>query len=561
MRPYTIFISAIAFLAFIAPTRVVAQEHKHVEVTTLYSHDLAQGTKLVAPPSVAEDSNLQPEIEYTINTDIWQINLDDHYFDPARASYWDYSRPVKTYLRTGVGMPGCSDIKFRYTTQNARVGYFSVGFIHDGNFAARADMDHQIAKNMTTLRKMGDSFDMRNGLSLVAGTFLGSQMLEVDANINLDRYNRYAERTTKVAGLGFKDLGLKVTYGDNFSNLNRLNFGIDLHGGYWAHEAPGVGKATHALSQYNAGAALRFARKFGINTFGVKLGGDLYQSMSTSYNDLRISLEGEYSRDFDFVTLESAVGYMFDKVKDSAKATHTPILRAKALFDVGYDFVTPYIELNTTISQNSAAGLYGVNPYIDYNVAESAMLKMPNSRSHDFAVGVVGSLLGSKLNYRLYAGRSGIKDMLVWYVTPNGNFGVDTTDNKRMFFGAEVGYSPVGGLMLTAKIDLHKDNYKSAYKIDAPRFRGEFMAEYEIKRFRFYASANMIGKREWSAEVESDAFSTPMTIDVHAGMSVRATSKWKFFIDGFNLLNNQIYNYAYYYQNGLGCMAGVEIDF
>ena len=162
---------------------------------------------------------------------------------------------------------------------------------------------------------------------------------------------------------------------------------------------------------------------------------------------------------------------------------------------------------------------------------------------------------------RLYAGRSGIKDMLVWYVTPNGNFGVDTTDNKRMFFGAEVGYSPVGGLMLTAKIDLHKDNYKSAYKIDAPRFRGEFMAEYEIKRFRFYASANMIGKREWSAEVESDAFSTPMTIDVHAGMSVRATSKWKFFIDGFNLLNNQIYNYAYYYQNGLGCMAGVEIDF
>ena len=561
MRPYNIFITAIALLAFIAPTRVVAQEHKHVEVTTLYSHDLAQGTKLVAPPSVAEDSNLQPEIEYTINTDIWQINLDDHYFDPARASYWDYSRPIKTYLRTGLGMPGCSDIKFRYTTQNVRVGYFSVGLTHDGNFSARADMDSQLSNNMTNLRKVGDSFDMRNGISMVAGTFLGSQMLEVDANINLDSYNRYAERTPEVVGLGFQDIGFKLTYGDNFSNLNRLNFGIDLHGGYWAHEAPGVGNMSHALAQYNAGGALRFARNFGVDTFGVKLGGDIYKSMYTSYNDLRISLEGEYSRNFGFATLESVLGYMFDKVKDSAKATHTPILRAKALFDSGYEFVTPYIELNTTLSQNSAAGLYRVNPYIDYNVAESAMLKMPNSRSYDLAVGVVGSLLSSKLTYRLYAGRNSMKDMLVWYVTANGNFGVDTTDNKRLFFGAEVGYNPLSGLMLTAKIDAHKDNYKSEYKIDAPRFCGEFMAEYEIKRFRFYASANMVGKREWSAEVESDALKTPMTIDVRAGMSVRATSKWKFFIDGFNLLNNQIYNYAYYYQNGMGCMAGVEIDF
>lgn len=560
MRLSKICITAIALLAFVAPSKVAAQEHKHVEVTTIYSPDLALATKLVAPASVAEDSNLEPEIEYAINTDIWQIELDDHYFDPAKASYWDFNRPVKTYMRAGFGTPGTSDFKFRYTTQNARVGYFSVGFNHDGNFSQRENIDGK-------LRKMGESFDMRNGVSLVAGTFLGSQMLEVDTKINLDTYHRYAERVVKASGLNFQDLGLKVTYGDNFSNLNRLNFGVDIHGGYWSHNTPKVDGVANALAQFNAGGALRFARNFGENTYGIKLGGDMYQSMATTYSDLRINLEGQYSRNFGIVTLESALGYMFDMVKGAAKPAHFLLPRAKALFDVGLSYVTPYVEINTTVSQNSAAELYKLNPYIDYNVAQDVMLTMPNSRSFDMAVGAMGSVFNSHLTYRLYAGSNRMKDCVVWYVTNDGNFGVATADNKRMFFGAEVGYNPVGGLMLTAKVDAHKDNTDSKYVIDAPKFRGEFMAEYTLKRWRFYCSANMMGAREWSFELDPEGnsvyepFKSESTIDVRAGMSLRASSKWKIYIDGYNLLNAKIYDYAYYYRNGMGVVAGVEIDF
>lgn len=311
MRLSNIFLAAIALALFVLPTEVVAQEHKHVEVTTIYSPDLAKAAKLIAPASVAEDSDLQPEIEYSINTDIWQIELDDHFFDPAKASYWDYNRPVKTYMRAGFGTPGCSDFKFRYTTQNVRVGYFSVGFNHDGNFSKRESIDQQ-------LRKVGESFDMRNGISLVAGTFVGSQMLEVDTKINLDSYNRYAERVPEVSRLDFQNLGLKLTYGDSFSNLTRLNFGVDVHGGYWAHETPAVDKVTSKLSQFNAGGALRLARIFYKDTFGLKIGGDMYQSLLTTYNDTRINAELQYARDFGFMKLESALGYMFDKVQDIA---------------------------------------------------------------------------------------------------------------------------------------------------------------------------------------------------------------------------------------------------
>lgn len=549
MRLSNIFLATIALAMVAVPSKVVAQTHKHVEVTTVYSPDLAKATKLVAPASVTDDSNMEPDIEYSINTDTWQIELDDHYFNPAKASYWDYDRPVKTYMRAGFGTQGASDFKFRYTTQNARVGYFSAGFNHDGNFSKRVNMDNQ-------LRKMGESFDMRNGVSLVAGTFLGSQMLEVDTKINLDTYNRYAERVADVSSLNFQNLGVKLTYGDSFSNLTRLNFGLDVHGGYWGHIAPGAG----SLAQFNVGGAVRLARHFMKDTFGLKIGGDMYQSLATTYNDLRIGAELQYSRDFGFVQLESALGYMFDKVQDIEKPKNFIMPRAKALFDVGLDFVTPYVELNTTVSQNSVGSLYTMNPYIDYNVSKDVMLKMPNSRDFEVVAGAMGSFFKSQLTYRLYGGVNYMSNSVVWYLTNSGNFGVATADNKRWFMGAELGYSPIGGLVLTAKVDAHKDNTESEYLFDAPKFRGEFMAEYTLKRWRFYSSANMMGAREWSYE-SCDVFRSESTIDLRAGMSFRATSKWKVYVDGYNLLNAKIYDYAYYYRNGMGVVAGVEIDF
>ena len=553
MRLSKIFLATVALAMFAVPAKVVAQEHKRVEVTTIYSPDLALGTKLVAPASVAEDSDLEPEIEYSINTDIWQIELDDHYFDPAKASYWDYNRPIKTFMRAGFGSHGGSDFKFRYTTQNVRVGYFSVGLNHDGNFSKRENMDGQ-------LRTIGQSFDMRNGVSLVAGTFLGSQMLEVDTKINLDTYNRYAESVADVSMLNFQNIGLKLTYGDSFSNLTRLNFGIDIYGGYWGHETPAVDKVTSALSQFNAGGALRFARNFNSGTYGLKVGGDMYQSLLTTYNDLRINAELQYSRDFSFVKLESAIGYMFDKVQDIEKPAHFIMPSAKALFNVGLPYLTPYLELNTTVSQNSTGELYKMNPYIDYNVSQDAMLKMPNSRSFDIAVGTMGSLFQSRVSYRLYAGVNLMKNSVVWYVTNSGNFGVATADNSRKFVGAELRYNPVGSLTLMANVNAHKDDTDSKYLFDAPKFRAEFMAEYTLKRWRFYTSANMMGERVWSCESES-TFKSESTIDLRAGMSFRATTKWKIYVDGYNLLNARIYDYAYYYRNGMGVVAGVEIDF
>jgi hypothetical protein len=59
----------------------------------------------------------------------------------------------------------------------------------------------------------------------------------------------------------------------------------------------------------------------------------------------------------------------------------------------------------------------------------------------------------------------------------------------------------------------------------------------------------------------STVFKSPTTLDLRAGVSFKASRSVEVYADGYNLLNSTIYDYAYYYRNGVGFMAGVKIDF
>ena len=61
------------------------------------------------------------------------------------------------------------------------------------------------------------------------------------------------------------------------------------------------------------------------------------------------------------------------------------------------------------------------------------------------------------------------------------------------------------------------------------------------------------------------AMSTPVKIDLRAGISFRVSHTVDIYVDGYNLLNRTdstaIYDWAYYYRNGIGFMAGVKLNF
>jgi hypothetical protein len=160
-----------------------------------------------------------------------------------------------------------------------------------------------------------------------------------------------------------------------------------------------------------------------------------------------------------------------------------------------------------------------------------------------------------------------MRDQRLWYINKVGTFGVAAANNNRLFISADVEYRPVGGLVLSAKLTAHADNSEGEYIVDDPRMEGAINVKYGIKRWNFYLGGELMGKRRWSADdaaagIVYEAFTSPVTFDLRAGIAFKASSTVEIYVDGYNLLNDQrIYDYAYYYRNGIGCMAGVKIDF
>ena len=105
----------------VVPRNASAQEQKHVEVTTIYTPEVERVKKLDVPASVAEGADIEPEINYNVTPETWQIKLQDHNFAPAKASYWDFSRAEHCYTRLASGYPLISDAELRYKIGRAHV--------------------------------------------------------------------------------------------------------------------------------------------------------------------------------------------------------------------------------------------------------------------------------------------------------------------------------------------------------------------------------------------------------------------------------------------------------
>jgi hypothetical protein len=291
----------------------------------------------------------------------------------------------------------------------------------------------------------------------------------------------------------------------------------------------------------------------------------MWQSTASSYRDIRFGADVEYARNFGVIAVDASIGYLYDKVRNRDEASHFIPASLRLDFNVGLEALRPYIDAGTTVSQNGVAQLYRANPYLDYDYSQAMLLEMPNTRSYNISGGFTGKVFASRLTYRAYVGMSFLRDQVLWYINEVGSFGVTAADNNRFVFGAEVEYRPVGGLAIGAKFAAHAENSTGDVVVDDARMRGGVDVRYAIKRWKFYVSGDLTGRRRWSAmegdEIVYEAFTTPTTFNLGAGISFRASGTVELFVDGYNLLNQQMYDYAYYYRNGVGCMAGLKIEF
>ncbi len=547
----------VAIVMLAATTTLSAQEYKRVEVTKNYMHEVAPAQKMVAPTTITDAPEIEPEIKYNVNPETWQIELEDHNFNPATASYWDYNYAEPLYARLAVGYPLVSDVAVRYARHNTRLGYFGVGVEHDGDFYPMANAEG-------VMQSIANSYSMSNRINVDGGVMAGRQMLSARADYDFSIKNRYAEVTTPNRLL-FHDANLGLRYGDDFADLSRINFGVEAQGGYWSGCVPTAEGVNYG--EWSAEAGLDVARDFQGNIVGINAGFGLWQSdKQTSYRDMAVNLGVSYARSFGIIGVEAEVGYMFDKVSGRTKPSHFFLPAVKVDFDFGKVGIIPFVELQTNITHNTVESLYKTNPYIDYMPMQGAFNTMASTRSYDLHFGIKGSDRSSKVAYRLYLGGNFMRDQMLWYVNEMGTFGFTQDDNNRLFASLECEYHPIGGLKLAASARAHMDNTKSAYAVSDSKVTAGLLAEYRMKRWVFNISGDFRSARCWSGVMNEDgsvpvAFKAPAAFDLKANIAFKVTNSIEAYIDGANLLNQKIYHYAHYYNRGLGFMVGVKMDF
>jgi hypothetical protein len=287
------------------------------------------------------------------------------------------------------------------------------------------------------------------------------------------------------------------------------------------------------------------------------LGGDVYR-------DTRLGLNVGYARKFGFVDVEAGVGYIFDKVSGRSKASHFITPFAKVLFDLKLDAFTPYIELDTKVGQNGVSSLYKRNPYIDFGYMYEGFANMANDRSYDVTIGFTGNV-NTRFAYRAYFGANFIRDYLFFYVNHNGNFSADTADNTRLVYGAEIEYMPIGGLRLGGSFHGIVDMAEPLYFLNDPAYEANVFVEYTLRRWQFGISSDFVGKRYWSAIDERGGLLAPIEykgyVDLGVKVGFKASKYVDVYLEGVNLINSKIYDYANYYRSGIGFKAGVKIEF
>ena len=554
-------IAIITLLSLLLPLGVAqAQESKRVEVTTIYRPEVGQATKLLAPTTLADSPTMDVEVVYDIKPETWSIELQDQNFKAATATFWDYNRSRRGYMKLGVGAPLGSDVQLRYATQNNRVGYFGMALTHDGSFSKQSNCEG-------VERPIAQSYDMRNELTLFGGVYAGRQMFEASLSGSYDVYNRYAELGDNPFCAQFGCSALALRYGDDFTDLSRINFSVEAHGDYWGHPVPRSADLLLLVGEYNAGGSVKVAREFKGNSVGLYAGYDMWSGiMPFDYLNTRFSAGVDYSYNFGIADLELGVGYMYDKVRGREKASHIVLPSAKLLFDLKTSAFAPYLAFDTNVSHNGAAALYAENPYLDFEAMNEHFSSMANTLSYDLSVGFTGVLSQSRFAYRAYVGFSFVKDDIFWYVPAPGLFAANTANNKRLIAGAELQYRPIANLLIGVGGHYRYDMNESNYVVSEPCWVADAIVEYRIKKFKVYTMTDVIGRREWS-DMSSDTglFTTPTKVDLRAGVSFVVSQKCEIYADGYNLLNRTgdkaIYDYAYYYRNGIGFMAGVKLSF
>ena len=203
------------------PVAVSAQVSKQVEVSKDYTPTVKTAQKLTIIPDMTDTVKMYPDIDYTIEPRSYETSLLVENFKPATITYWDYSRRKLLYTKAAMGAPLASQLDAYVSTYNKDKGYAMAYVNHLGDYRNRYALNG-------IDRVTSNTAEMSNRIGGRAGVFWGPRVLELDVAYDDELRHRYPTTGQKIH---FGELEGRLRFGDDFTDLERWNFNIEVGGG------------------------------------------------------------------------------------------------------------------------------------------------------------------------------------------------------------------------------------------------------------------------------------------------------------------------------------------
>lgn len=565
-----IFKIALCLAIVALPVVAAAQVAKQVEVTKAYVPEVAEAVKLPVEPNMVDTVKMRPEIDYSISPKMFATDLATHRFKPATVTYWEFNRPKNFYIKVGAGYPLNSVGDLYASIHNTRVGYLLAYLNHDGEYAKLPNHD----------KVKTNAMQMQNRVGVAGGLYCGKRIFEGDVNYNSEIFHRHAGDGSEI---DFEDLNLSLRFGDNFTDLSRTNFDIAIKSNYFNDKAGWLAENQRRLQEAHAGISARVARGFKQHYVELTAGYDGRWGFKdlADYVDNTARFGVRYGYKTQLLDLVVGADYCYDRVKARDKASHYVLPQAKIRFLVSkHDYVTPFLEIETELENNSYHSLIQRNPYLDM-VARN--LKMPNTVNYDMRFGIEGRFAQDKFAYRLYAGMLFVENSIYWY---NYDYmWLRPVDARRnvMSLNLDIDYKPISnfeiaaglhGYLFTDFADVAVGDTKVTIDGGRSPFEAYIKARYDFGKASIGASSNFYGKTAWSsfervdpeqapepANMVKHTVYTPFYADVNLDVDWKVSKQCTLFVEGRNLTNANIYRWAWYRELGIHFTLGARVDF
>ena len=541
----------IIVLMLAMPAVVSAQVAKQVEVTKDYTPTISSAQKLSIAPDMTDTVKMRPDIDYSITPRSYETSLMTQNFKPATITYWDFKRSRPFYARAAFGAPLTSEADAYVSTFNKDRGYAMAYVNHWGDYRKRPML------GTDELRSDGRT-EMSNRIGGRAGLFVGPRLLEVDLYGDEQLRHRYP---TTAERIHFGKANAKLRFGDDFTDMSRWNFNIELSGGMFAN-----GREENKFNESNFMGKVAVGKMVGKHVLRIHAAySGIYGSqLLDKYKNNSLMAGARYGISGNRFEFLIGADYYHDKVSNATQSPHKIYPYLRMTWKNTSEGFVPFVEVDGSLVRHDFGALLYENPYLSaISTTGEDLSKIPNESVYNGRVGFCGSLGKSVFSYSLSAELSLADEHLYWY-SSGADYYFAAAYQHSLHIDGEMKLRPINWFEAEAKVGVFAwENYDSYYS-NRPNFEFGFDMRYIGRKVTAGVNLGYKSSIKWLTMVDDakmDYTKTSGTFTLGIDAEWRINEHWAVYVEGRNLTGSRLYEWLHYYTDSAQGLAGVKFTF